>query len=318
MKPQMLEILRCPMCKQSQLTLLVEEAKDEAIIAGHIECPCCHTRYEIKEGIPIFLVPETVSQGEESAQRLTQIAYFDEECNEEFEIHRPHGCGRLYDFLLRWKFHNSVWNLPFSLQGRTVLDMCCGSGMFSEFYAGLGAKAVGLDISFQAARRAVRRSQIYGFDAQLIVGDGHSLPFRDRCFDVATVHDGLHHLERPKEGVIELCRVARDGLIAIEAAPAAITRLSIALGMSQVYEDSGNYIYRFAPGEMARWLEDCGFEVINLERYLMYYPHEPGPVFRAFDSQFLFTIARCGFLVANSLVTYLGNKLQVVAIRNTA
>jgi len=318
MKPELLSVLRCPKCKGSELTAQVQEVKDETIVAGHVECLCCGMLYEIQDGIPIFLVPETVLQHKGSVQKLAQIAYFDRECTEEFEIRRPHDCGRLYDFLLRWKFHNSVRNLPFSLQGKKVLDICCGSGMFSEFTAGLQAKVVGLDISFQAAQRAVQRSRMYGFDAEFVVGDSENLPFRELGFDMVTVHDGLHHLEEPRAGIAEMCRVARESVIIIEAAAAAVTRLAMAVGISQVYEDPGNYIYRFPPGDISSWLEQLGFRVTNLERYFMYYPHQPGTVFRTLDSVLLFTIARWGFLAANALVAHLGNKLQVVGLRNTA
>jgi len=67
--------------------------------------------------------------------------------DKEFEINRPHNAGRLYNFLINYKFQKTVGVLPFSLKHLSVLDICCGSGMISEYYARKGAKVSGTDLS---------------------------------------------------------------------------------------------------------------------------------------------------------------------------
>jgi len=65
-------------------------------------------------------------------ERLSQRHYYDEACDPEFEITRPHGCGRLYQFLLAHKFRTGFAVLGLELAGKTVLEVCCGSGMLAE------------------------------------------------------------------------------------------------------------------------------------------------------------------------------------------
>ncbi|AGK60807.1 hypothetical protein Asulf_00796 [Archaeoglobus sulfaticallidus PM70-1] len=57
MKRQLLDILACPVCK-GDLTLEVEEEKDEEIIAGTLICEKCNEKYPIEDGIPNMLPPE--------------------------------------------------------------------------------------------------------------------------------------------------------------------------------------------------------------------------------------------------------------------
>jgi hypothetical protein len=64
--------------------------------------------------------------------RLSQRHYYDEACDPEFEITRPHTRGRLYQFLLAHKFRTGFTVLGLELAGKTVLEVCCGSGMLAE------------------------------------------------------------------------------------------------------------------------------------------------------------------------------------------
>ena len=40
--------------------------------------------------------------------RLSQRHYYEEACDPEFEIARPHDCGRLYQFLIDHKFQTGL------------------------------------------------------------------------------------------------------------------------------------------------------------------------------------------------------------------
>lgn len=46
-----------------------------------------------------------------------------------------------------------------------------------------------------------------------VVADGHSLPFKDKCFDYVITSHILEHVEDPRQFVSELSRVARAGYI---------------------------------------------------------------------------------------------------------
>ena len=55
--------------------------------------------------------------------RLSQRHYYEEACDPEFEIARPHDCGRLYQFLIDHKFQTGLAMLGLELTGKTVLEV---------------------------------------------------------------------------------------------------------------------------------------------------------------------------------------------------
>lgn len=234
--------------------------------------------------------------------------------DEEFEINRPHNAGRLYNFLINYKFQKSLEYLPFRIKGLLVLDICCGSGMISEYYAREGSEVTGIDISLECIKRSKIRSQRYGFSAKFMVADSENLRFLDDNFDIVSVHDGLHHLKNPKKAVLEMGRVAKKAVIIIEPAKALITRISVLLGISRDYEGK-DFVYRFKKNELTSWLKEGGINKIITKRYLMYYPHKSGVFFRIFENKFLFYIIKKVFLILNKCLGRFGNKIQVVGFK---
>lgn len=232
----------------------------------------------------------------------------------EFEIDRPHGSGYLYNFLLNYKFQKALEVLPFPIKGLSVLDICCGSGMISEYYAKKGAKVSGIDLSPEAVERASIRSKRYNFQAEFRIADSTNLPFPDNSFDIVSVHDGLHHLDNPKKAVKEMIRLAKKGVIMIEPAKALVTRASVLLGISKEYEGT-DFVYRFKKDELLSWLKEFGIKKVLIKRYIMYYPHQPGRFFRIFDNVVPFYIVKKIFQVLNILFGKFGNKIQAIGLK---
>ena len=231
-----------------------------------------------------------------------------------FEIMRPHGCGRLYKWLLCHKFDSALNSVPFTIEGLKLLDICCGSGMVSEYYAEQGALVTGLDFSEESIARANRRKEKYKFKADFIEGDAQNLPFPDDSFDIVSVHDGLHHLEDTAKAVKEMARVARKAVIIIEPAKCFLTEISILMGISLRYECL-DFVYRLTEKETRQWLEEAGIKKLSVKRYIMYYPHKPGIVFRILGLPILFQVYKLCFVIGNLLFGRFGNKIQVVAVK---
>ena len=57
MKPDLLEILRCPVCR-GELGLSVRSKEGIEIVAGTLTCAKCQVDYPIEEGIPDLLPPD--------------------------------------------------------------------------------------------------------------------------------------------------------------------------------------------------------------------------------------------------------------------
>lgn len=234
--------------------------------------------------------------------------------DEYFEINRPHGSGRLYNYLIKSKFNKAVKRLPFAIKDLELLDVCCGSGMVSEYYAGQGAEVTGLDYSEEAIARANKRKEKYDFEAQFQTGDAHNLPFRDNSFDIVSIHDGLHHLEDTAKAVKEMARVARKAVVIIEPAKSSLTEISILLGISLRYEGP-DFVYRLTAEETSKWLQAAGIKKISIKRYLMYYPHEPGRVFEFLGLPGLFQLYKLCFFLINKIFGRCGNKIQIIGFK---
>jgi uncharacterized protein len=57
MRPDLLEVLRCPVCR-GELALNATQRDGEEIVAGSLRCATCKVDYPIEEGIPNLLPPD--------------------------------------------------------------------------------------------------------------------------------------------------------------------------------------------------------------------------------------------------------------------
>ena len=57
MKRELMDILACPMCKES-LVLNVGKEEDGEIVEGSLRCDACQETYPIEDTIPNLLPPE--------------------------------------------------------------------------------------------------------------------------------------------------------------------------------------------------------------------------------------------------------------------
>lgn len=274
-------------------------------------CSPCHAEFSVVGGVPILL-PRTRC---ESDLKRRQADYFDRAVDPEFEITRPHGAPRLHQWLLEEKFRRAVAGITSTLQDATVLAVCAGSGMDAEFLALTGAHVITADISLGAARRAAERARRFDLPFASVVADVERLPFRNESVDVAYVHDGLHHLDRPQAGLAEMARVARSTICVSEPSRALATRAAVFIGFAQKREEAGNRVARFTTSEVLRGLAASGFRPVVAERYAMYYQHEPGYLVRLLSKRVLLPLAVQMFRTANRVLGRFGNKLVVQAVR---
>jgi ubiquinone/menaquinone biosynthesis C-methylase UbiE len=248
-----------------------------------------------------------------SVRSNLQRHFYEEKCDPEFEIVRPRGCGRLYEFLIEAKFRMGLKMLRLPIAHSNLLEVCAGSGMMAEKFVRSGANVTASDFSPAAVNRMRERANRYDFHLDTLVADAENLPFVDRHFDIVTVHDGLHHLENPMRAIREMARVARRGVLIMDPARAALTQVAVRLGFAQDIEEAGNVVKRLEPRAVAAELSECGFKDIRWQRSLMYYPHEPGRLFRWFDNDVAFTTYRALFAAINLVSGSFGNKLALAA-----
>ncbi len=101
-------------------------------------------------------------------------------------------CGKLHDFAHLVE----IFHLP---RGAAVLDVGCGPGWLAEYFARMGYRATGIDISPEMIAIAGQRVRGLGFpaggeglDVTFAVADSEAFTL-GREFDAAVIYDALHH-----------------------------------------------------------------------------------------------------------------------------
>jgi SAM-dependent methyltransferase len=114
--------------------------------------------------------------------------------------------GRRADRVEKRMIHGLLADLG---EFRSLLEVGCGSGHFTDWFVHLGLSAVGLDrapsmLSFARDRRP---------DIPFLLSDATRLPFGDATFDVVALVTVLEFLDSPEAALQEARRVARHGLL---------------------------------------------------------------------------------------------------------
>ncbi len=99
--------------------------------------------------------------------------------------------------------------------------------------------------------------------------DAEKLSYADGEFDWCIEHNGLHHCHSPHKALLEMCRVAKHGVLFFEPYDNLVTRIGVLLGAGQDFEHAAvyyndckfggvkntpipNYIYRWTRREIKK------------------------------------------------------------------
>ena len=93
--------------------------------------------------------------------------------------------------------------------GEYLLDVGCGTGVFTQDILSGGARIVGLDISYPMLVQAKKRTPEESFTG--IAGDMSSLPFADNSFDKVYSMTALEFVTDAGKAIDECIRVAHKG-----------------------------------------------------------------------------------------------------------
>jgi len=94
----------------------------------------------------------------------------------------------------------------------SLLDVGCGEGVMTERLAELtGAETIGVDIGDERLQSEWNRRERE--DLSFRRASAYDLPFEDRSFECVCALEMLEHLERPRDALAEMQRVARRTLL---------------------------------------------------------------------------------------------------------
>ncbi len=109
------------------------------------------------------------------------------------------------------------------MAGKTFLDVACGTGRWTAYAAGRGARAVGVDISLEMLRKAARKPRLAGSVAQ---ADALFLPLADEAADLILCSFCLGYMPCIEPLIVELARVVRrtGTVLVTDLHPCALSR----------------------------------------------------------------------------------------------
>jgi ubiquinone/menaquinone biosynthesis C-methylase UbiE len=99
---------------------------------------------------------------------------------------------------------------PFAT-ARSALEVGCGTGHFTQWFASRLPRVVGLDRAPAMLAEAQRRHP----GLPLVQGDAHDLPIRSRAVDLSLFVITLEFLDRPELALAEAVRVANRGVLVL-------------------------------------------------------------------------------------------------------
>jgi len=131
--------------------------------------------------------------------KASEIVFFDSHgAANAYDVFTPDTNERLIDTIVR------LSGLP---KGARIVDLGCGSGVFTNLLHQRGYRCSGVDLSSKLI--AIGRAKYS--DIEFIEGDIERLPFADATFDGVLLSGVLHHFPDPSLCAAEVFRILQPG-----------------------------------------------------------------------------------------------------------
>ena len=141
------------------------------------------------------------------------------------------------------KYRKALENV--NVDGASVLDVGCGSGLFFNEVAAQADMVVGVDVSRKLLLKAKEQTSAFG-NVSVLQADADHLPFKDRFFDAVFAFTVLQNMPKPSKTLSELKRIVKFG------GRVVVTGLKKAFPLNQfmdVLENSGLKLAAFVDEE---------------------------------------------------------------------
>ena len=163
-----------------------------------------------------------------------------------------------------------------NIQQSRILDVGCGTGVFTTPLSALAASVIGVDYSAHMLRG--NRS------GHLAQADAARLPFASGAFDLVFSANLLHHSAEPQAIVREMARVTKRYVVLVE--PNRSNPLMFLFGVI-VPEERG--LLKFTRSYVSQTMQSCGLDIVRCAAMGMISQNNtPGfliPYLKAFDRE---------------------------------
>ena len=197
-------LLACPACNHSALT------SDEEKYA----CPSCGSVYPIRNGVPVFLRPDSQVVADEAARAEFWDAGWDKRNSALLDLDREgilKERNNYIEYLISEGYPSAIDLSEKNVSGKIFLNIGCGGGYEGLLFAGYGARYIGVDFSHNAVCFTKQLILNAGFNAETLQCEAEALPFQDASIDFVYSSGVLHHTPNTEDSLIEALRVLKPG-----------------------------------------------------------------------------------------------------------
>jgi len=172
-----------------------------------LECADCGQQYPLKDGVPDFHDEVFDSPREEMYQFFDKSAQNYESGEHQSVLYNFYGRLNLPDEAiqeLNQYFQDLL--LKMLLPGERVLDVACGTGLFSRGLQDKASEVYGVDLSWGMLHKAREYSSL-----RLVRASADKLPFQDDSFDLVICFVAFHLFDDVGKVLREMHRVLVEG-----------------------------------------------------------------------------------------------------------
>lgn len=168
-----------------------------------------------------------------------------------------------------------------------VLDAGCGPGLEMERLLAEAPQVIGMDCSFDMARRALVRTREDRHEREIIVGSVEAIPFADATFDLVFCVNCLEFVADRAAAFREIARVLRGSGTAILGVLNRRSVWELSRRLWRPFRNRPYYRGRFYTRDELTWnCLEAGLKIEEIRSVVHFPPIPPGPlagVYNRFD-----------------------------------
>lgn len=197
-------LLACPSCRTPTL----------ATNGNDYTCAECGIVYPSRNGVPVFLRPDTRIANEEADRAEFWDAGWEKRNSRLLALDQDGILAerRIYlDYQIKERYPSAIDINPDTVGGKTFLNIGCGGGFEGLLFAGYGTRYIGVDFSHNAVRFTRDLIRKAGFDGVTFQAEAETLPFQNDSMDYVYSSGVLHHTPNIEDTLKEVYRVVKPG-----------------------------------------------------------------------------------------------------------